>query len=247
MNEGYAVLIFVTEDFSQSKQVKLDHPEKAKADAVNVMKLNAVRKFNTGIYQYATMSSVFTPVNINEFPNSLKVVTSTQEWCGQTFVQLNLNKNQYHGLLRSYFESEGDKNFELQKTLLEDEVWNKIRLDPENLPTGKIDIIPGTLFARLRHLDLKVMHATATLSDGGDGTESYTLNYDGVKRVLTFHFEKSFPHAINGWEETYESGFGSKAKVMTTKATLMKRIKTDYWNKNHVDDAHWRKDLELPW
>ena len=52
------VLIFVTEDFSASKQVKLDRPEKVPSDAVKVLKLNATRKFNTGIYPYSILSII---------------------------------------------------------------------------------------------------------------------------------------------------------------------------------------------
>ena len=63
MREGQAVLIFVTEDFSKSKQVKLDNPGAAGDDAEKVLKLNMTKKFDTGLYPYSMMSSVFTPVN----------------------------------------------------------------------------------------------------------------------------------------------------------------------------------------
>ena len=54
---GQAVMIFVTEDFSKAKQVKLDHPEEAGNDRINVLKLNLTKKFNTGIYPYSMMLS----------------------------------------------------------------------------------------------------------------------------------------------------------------------------------------------
>src|SRR6266550_1243897 len=50
IHDGNAVMVFVTEDFSKSKQVKLDHPEKAGDDKLPVLKLNLVKKFVTGIY-----------------------------------------------------------------------------------------------------------------------------------------------------------------------------------------------------
>ena len=37
VRKGHSVLIFVTEDFSKSKQVKLDHPIKDEHDVVKVM------------------------------------------------------------------------------------------------------------------------------------------------------------------------------------------------------------------
>lgn len=59
--DGEAVLIFVTEDFSREKQVKLDNPQRQKQDAQKVLKLNLTKKFVTGIYPYSMMLSVFTP------------------------------------------------------------------------------------------------------------------------------------------------------------------------------------------
>ena len=73
---GYALLIFVTEDFSRSKHVKLDDPVHAGRDAVKVLKLNLAKKFNTGIYRYSTMSSVFAPVSGSDL-RPLKVTLSS--------------------------------------------------------------------------------------------------------------------------------------------------------------------------
>ncbi len=120
IHEGEAVLIFVTEDFSKRKQVKLDNPAGAPDDKVSVLKLNLTKKFITGIYPYSMMSSVFTPVQRQSYPQTLKVTTSSQEWCGHTFTQLNLQKRKYALELRSYFESEGDQSLELDGLILED-------------------------------------------------------------------------------------------------------------------------------
>ena len=89
IREGDAVLIFVTEPFSESRHVKLDRPGEAGGDAVTVLKLNATRKFLTGIYPYSMMTSVFTPIDANSDARAIKITTSSQEWCGHTFTQLN--------------------------------------------------------------------------------------------------------------------------------------------------------------
>src|SRR5258708_5205492 len=47
---GTAVLIFVTEDFSDSLRVKADPGKHPAADVYPVLKLNFVRDFQTGIY-----------------------------------------------------------------------------------------------------------------------------------------------------------------------------------------------------
>ena len=88
MRDGEVVLVFVTEPFSESKQVKLDYPKMAGKDKVPVMKLNQVGKFSTGIYDYSIMTSTFTPVDTKAFPHTLKSTTSVQEWCGHTYTCL---------------------------------------------------------------------------------------------------------------------------------------------------------------
>src|SRR5258708_5694935 len=124
--KGKAMLIFVTEDFSKRKQVKLDDPESAGKDKVNVLKLNFTKNFVTGIYPYSMMLSVFSPVNRNQQAHSLKVTMSSQEWCGNVFSQMNFVGNKYAFVGHSYFEKEGEENILLQGTWLEDELWNVI-------------------------------------------------------------------------------------------------------------------------
>ncbi len=244
MHPGKAVLIFVTEDFSEKKHVKLDNPSEAGKDAVKVLKLNFAKKFNTGIYPYSMMTSTFTPVNHQKYPHSLKVTTTSQEWCGHTFTQLDLDGNEIEARLFSYFEAEGDQAFDLKTTLLEDEIWNLIRLNPEQLPSGKIKIIPGTMYQRLSHKELKVEEATAALEPNGEQMK-YTLRYPALERTLSISFDKAFPHKITGWEETYLSGFGDKAKQLTTRATLDETIMTDYWTQNAPEDSVLREKLHL--
>ena len=78
IRKGEVVLVFVTEPFSIKKQVKLDAPQKAGKDNISVMKLNQVRKFTTGIYDYSIVSSTFTPVDLNQHPHTLKSNVSIQ-------------------------------------------------------------------------------------------------------------------------------------------------------------------------
>lgn len=241
IHEGHAVLVFVTEPFSASKQVKLDYPSRAGADNVSVLKLNFTKKFLTGIYPYSMMQSTFTPVSYDKYPNTFKVTTSSQEWCGHTYLQLNLNKNNYALTGFSYFESEGDIQQKLDKAFLEDEIWNKIRINPASLPTGNIDMLPGTFYLRLKHVAAGVLKVNASLEAVSDGDFSadpharYSLDY-GTRKLAIF-FEKDFPHRILGWEESYNG--------LTTTARMKKSIKSPYWQKNNNSDRALRKELGL--
>ena len=117
LREGNAVLIYVTEPFLPKKQVKADN---SSPENISVLKLNATKNFLTGIYPYSIMSSTFYPVYDNQ--HAVKTSLSVQEWCGHVFMQLNNKGKDYNLLARSYFESEGDVEVNLDKIWLEDEL-----------------------------------------------------------------------------------------------------------------------------
>lgn len=246
IREGSAIMVFVTEPFSQSKQVKLDDHNSAGTDHVPVLKLNATKTFNTGVYSYSMMSSAFSPIDVAAHPHALKVTGSSQEWCGQTFMQVNNRDNHYDVQLNSYFEEEGDENFTVDKTWLEDELWSRIRIDPESLPTGEISVLPNLLYTRLRHTPFEPTAAIATLTNNPaePAIKTYTLSYPSHSRSLNIHFAAAFPHEIQSWEETYPSGF-ARPQLLTTKATLNRRIMSDYWNRNRNADSALRQALGL--
>lgn len=241
IHQGDAVLIFVTEPFLKDQQVKLEHGESK--NAISVLKLNFTRKFFTGVYPYSLMTSVFTPVDLNG-QRTLKVTSTTQEWCGQTYTQLNLRNNRYHGVLRSYFQDEGDLELDVDATWLEDDLWTRIRIAPDALPTGEIRLVPGLQTVRLRHLSLKPETAIAALQQK-DSTSVYTVEYKTFQRRLKIEFERKFSYAILSWEETGPGGFGPNAPTLTTKGVRTHTLFTDYWNKHTVGDAPLRRQLGL--
>ena len=81
--EGTAVLIYVTEEFLPEAQVKAS----TKSDkTIPILKMNATKNFNTGIYPYSIMQSTFYPISNNQ--HAIKVSSSIQEWCGHVFTQI---------------------------------------------------------------------------------------------------------------------------------------------------------------
>ncbi|MFT4679292.1 MAG: hypothetical protein ACI9RU_002183 [Litorivivens sp.] len=240
IHPGQASMIFVTEPFSADKQVKLDNPQATPDDKVDVLKLNFTRKFNTGIYPYSLMTSVFSPVK--QTMGVLKVSTSSQEWCGHSYVQVNKTNSGFGVDQKSYFESEGDMDFQLPECYLEDNVWTQIRINPEHLPIGEIRMVPGTQSIRFRHITTQPLAANASLNQ--DGLNSvYSVKYSD--RELSIVFETSFPHAILTWQETYISGWGANAKELSTAAKLISRERLPYWNLLHVADSTYRQMLQL--
>ena len=231
---GHAELIFVTEPFLTGKQVK---DESGRGESTEVLKLNALTTFNTGIYSYRTMTSTFRPIDPGKFPHALKSTTSIQDWCGQAFQQSNFRESGWSVQLRSYFENAGDQDLTLPSTYLEDELWITLRLDPMKLPTGETEIIPSSVFTRFHYLPIAAAKAHATLDLSGKAA-IYTISYPSLDRFLSIGFDKDFPHIIRAWTEITPKG--------KTSAVLRKRlINIPYWEMHNPEDAVKRKELGL--
>jgi len=248
-HEGEAVLVFVTEDFLKEKQVK-DEGISRKASE-SVLKLNFIRKFPTGVYDYSMMTSTFSPVKFNGLSEAVKSSTSSQEWCGHSWMQLNLRKDKYQLSSYSYFESEGDLNQSLELNTLEDALWTQIRLAPDKIPLGKQAIIPSAHYLRFAHREVKAYLADVSMQEylkedmPGDQLKALKINYPELNRSIEIVYEGEFPYRIAGWKEERKSGFGAAAKTMTTVARRKSQILSPYWSKNSNKDANLRDELKL--
>lgn len=237
--EGTAALIFVTEPFLKSKQVKADNPDNSKA--VQVMKLNATRNFTTGIYPYHLMSSTFVP--LSQRSHALKITASITEWCGQVFTQLN-NRDGFEVQLHSYFESEGDSRSNHKKHWLENELWVLLRIDPNTLPTGNFLSYPSLEYLRLKHLPFQPYDTKGVLKAQGDNM-MYEVHWPELDRTLTLYFEPEFPYKITSWEEKHPEAGENGLKLVTDKGILQSSMQSPYWGKNSNKDNYLREKLGL--
>jgi hypothetical protein len=107
---GAAVTIFVTEPFSKSLRVKADPGKHPASDETPVMKLNLVRDYPTGVYDYNEMLSAFVDV-----PSGLplKISFSRQEWCGHIYQQVLFDPAKIRVTSHSYFDGEADQQLEM--------------------------------------------------------------------------------------------------------------------------------------
>lgn len=250
IHEGEAVLVFVTEPFSARKQVKLDQPGQAGEDKVSVLKLNYTKKFLTGIYPYSLMTSVFTPVQLEKHPQTLKLTTTSQEWCGHTFMQLNWTQGQnYDAQLFSYFESEGDVQKTVSAPLLEDELWTRLRLDPQSIPTGEVEMMPASMYLRLMHRPMtaapaEVSRSTATLD--GQSVMQLRVYYPRYGRELKIYYHADFPHVIEGWDETYQApAWTGNSGELVTSGRRLKTYRSAYWSQHFNIHRELRAELGL--
>ncbi len=243
---GEAVLVYVTEDFLLGQQVKKEYGD---LPSVSVLKLNMMKKFVTGIYDYSLMTSVFTPMEYTKHPATLKSTFSGQDWCGQSFTQMNLRGRELQYQVRSYFQNEGDTTVTIPATYVEEDIWTRARIEPQMLPLGKINMVPSHEYLRLRHEDLKPAKAEATLylqvNDSEENREFYvyTLKYPELGRSLKLTIQSSFPFKILAWEEV--QFYDQPNKKQTTTATLTHTQLRAYWQENGVKNESLRDSLGI--
>lgn len=116
LRRGSAALIFVKEDFSNELRVKADPGKHPPSDVFPALKLNVNKHFQTGIYDYSVMSSVFAalePRGGRQTGAPVKIAFSAQEWCGMVFEEILFDAGAIREKRFSYFDGEAD----LEKTL----------------------------------------------------------------------------------------------------------------------------------
>jgi hypothetical protein len=243
--EGHAVMIYVTEPFSQSKKVKVDDHTRNPADTFDALKLNLVRDFQTGIYDYNTMVSVFTRSADFE---PVKITFTSAEWCGHVYSEMIFDKTKVRVQTNSYFEDESETRTLPRSADLvsEDNLFILLRglrghyLQPGESKTA--DYLPGVFFSRLTHTPSGV--TKAQISRRAD-TERITVpagEFDAIVydvssggRSGVFYIESDYPHRIVRWQ---------LAPDVAGELTGTTRLK--YWQLQREGDEQYLKELGLP-
>jgi hypothetical protein len=151
-----------------------------------------------------------------------------------------MQAHQYAFKVFSYFESEGNAEVFLSKVLLEDELFNIIRINPAELPTGNFQIIPSMIAARFLHETPEIQDARGKI-EVGKKTNTYELDYIKTGHKLKIMFKNEFPYTIEAWEEHYKED----GKKLVTTATLKKSMQMAYANRHFNSDKSLREELML--
>jgi hypothetical protein len=247
---GHAVMIWVTEPFSKSKHVKLDKPEAAGADRVEVMKLNLVRRFRTGVYDYNLLTSVFSPIAFERGRPRLpeKVAFSSQEWCGAVFAQLTRDGAGMRSTWNSYFEAEGDGSAQLaadDEAVFDDDLWWKLRELAQPFPPGKHRFYPSLTSVRLAHAPmtagtLEAKRGAAEELKVPAGTFKairweLSMTWAERKQTRTVWVEDAPARRILAWDGEVPSFTGSNEPARE-RAELTGSFRDTYWQHNKVED-----------
>jgi hypothetical protein len=245
---GTAVLIYVTEDFSDSLRVKADPGKHPAADVYPVLKLNAVRDFQTGVYDYNVMTSTFARVAPG-WPVA-KVSFSSQEWCGHVYHHLVPRGGHVGGVRHSYFDGEADGTDDLAQPeggVFEDVLpilvrgWGGAYLERGQDRT--VPYLPSLQRARLEHKPLAwgrariaraATAASVTVPAGTFSVDTWTVAQDGGP-TLTFQVEAAPPFRLIRWSaDTGEEG------------ALLGSTRMPYWQLHDPGGEKRLRELGLP-
>jgi hypothetical protein len=239
LRHGTAVVILVTETFSNQARVKADPGHHPKRDEFPVLKLNLVEDFATGIYDYNLLTSAFValaPVNGRPAGAPTKVSFSAQEWCGHTYTQLLFDHRYARFALHSYFDGEADSVASLAmpaETQSEDAllVWAHGLAWPRVEPgdSARADVVGSLRTSRLLHEPLVVAPASfrraATTERVRVPAGMFTADVSNVTlaggRTWTFWTDHDPPHRVLRW--TCDDG---------TLAELLGSDRLAYWTMN---------------
>jgi hypothetical protein len=176
------------------------------------MKLNGVRHFQTGIYDYKIMTSAFARV-ASGWPVA-KVSFSSQEWCGHVYHQILPRAGKVDGVYHSYFDGEADGQDNLPQPeggVYEDVLpilargWGSTYL--RSGETRKVAYLPSLLRARLEHRKLAWGQATVSRSAatstvkvpaGSFEVTVWTVSETGGP-TTTYQIEAAAPYRLVRW------------------------------------------------
>ena len=250
LREGYAVLVFAAEELNRNTHVKVESDRTPSGDRMYVIKLNHLRKFATGIYDYAAMTTVFSVADshLGHHPfQAVRVVHSAQEWCGQAFHRLDLTDTGWREELRSYFESEGDLDRVVPAagTDLEDNLWIWVRElgGPVLEPGGTTEMVLYPSLWELRKTHESLASATVEVRKGtaqpyealGTEIRAYPWSWTVQGRALTIYVETEGAHRILGWEDSR----GGCARLVESE-------RLPYWRLHGNSDLELRSRFRLP-
>jgi len=250
IRNGKRVMVWVTEPLRLNTLIKPDK-KLAESEMIRVLKLNDLRKFSTGIYEYSVMTSLFSAVEnkgLLKNNETVKISFTAQEWCGQVFDRLINKDSAFTGHIYSYFETDAEKKYTLpsQNIETEENLWMRIReLNSVYLLPGnslELSILPSRWMERKAHGAPQV-HKGVISNEGVSQlntvlgkifVKKYVWQLNGQPGKTTVWVEEKYPHRIVQFTERD----GSSGKLLASR-------REPYWTQNSTKFDFKRKELGL--
>jgi hypothetical protein len=193
---GEATLSFTLKDFGK------DQPN----GAISSLSSNFSQKTKQGIYNYSENSTAITPLNTPLYSHALSIISSSQSNAGTDFLSFQPAPKSYLFVGRNSVEPEKEIHKVTEKGNLEDEIWVKIRLNPDALPQGETEMIPSLGYWNKVRKSPSAQEVKAELKsmENNPKLKIYSLDYPDLKRKLEIIFEANFPYQIIEFSETIE-------------------------------------------
>ncbi len=235
------VLITVWEPFHPTELVKSDSGK----GAVGALKQNQVLSYQTGVYPYRQMNSLFWRP---ESGTLLKATMSTQEWCGHTFKDLRREGGHFRLSYNSYWEGEAAGELRIAipggVTLLYDELPLALRSDTLR-KDGSIHVFPLLMSSQVKRPDWDIFGESRTpdFEPGKLTTDHTTLLIKG-KSHNVFMTGVEFERGKNRLRDTYFFDADSPNRTLLrwerhdgSVLTLDKVTFAAYWQMNKNGDT----------
>ncbi len=253
---GWAVAIYVTEPFSKSKQVKADNPTRKPADTFEAFKLNLARDFQTGVYDYNTMASVF--VDSARF-SPVKETFTSAEWCGHVYEEMLFAPGRISQQVFSYFEGESASQTlkPMADGVIEDNLFILLRgLRGEFLKPGEkksVPFLPSPFYRRLTHQPISWTAAQIHRLHKSENVEIPAGVFDADVYVVKttkgregrFHVERAYPHRIVKWSWKPAPGKNTPNEALDT-GQLTGTARLKYWQLHGNGHEKHLERLGLP-
>lgn len=184
------------------KELGKDQPN----GAILSLSSNFSQKIIQENYNYSESSTAITPLNTPLYPHALSIVSSSQSNEGTDFLSFQPEPKSYLFVGRNSVEPEKEIRKITEKGNLEDEIWAKIRMNPDALPQGEIEMIPSLGYWNKIHESPSAQEVKAELKgvENNPKLKIYSLDYPELKRKLEITFEANFPFQIMEFRETIE-------------------------------------------
>ena len=225
-----AKIIVVKEDMDVAQRVKSETGPVANRTRA-VLKLNYLRDFNTGTYDYHQMSSTF----LNRRTGMLeKLAMSSTEGCGITYVQVLPHSKAWRHVSHSYWDGEADHARTLApragRTVVAADalpLWLR-RLDLTKAQWFEVDLLPSQVSGRAN--ETKFLPAGIEVV-GRAERHGLPVNVllggrPDQRRTDRYWFDPAWPHALTRFEG------GADPTVLTR----VKTMRLAYWLKTSPGD-----------
>ncbi len=221
-------MITVREAFDPERLVKATDPDAP--DVLPVMKMNLLRSTRTGTYEYRQMASVF----VHRDTAALhKLVATSQEWCGGSFVELERRGDEATLRISNYFPGEGSSARSIptaELPITADELPLFLRQRLTQLEVGDSFRLAAPLLSH------KPRYTVGTAEVVALDTGSETLTDGSVRAVRTVVLET--PWGRESW--AFADDALRTLIVWSNEAgeeyRLRKDMFLDYWNRNQPGD-----------